>query len=52
MKKLTAFLGFGAVLAAGLPGQAMAADVVLISCSQAAAVGGVQNRANIPNLTS
>lgn len=33
MKKLTTFLVCGAVLAVGLPGQAMAADIVTLQCS-------------------
>jgi hypothetical protein len=33
MKKLAAFSVFGAVLAAGLPGQAMAVDIVTVQCS-------------------
>lgn len=32
MKKLATFLVFGAVLAAGLPGRAMAADIVTLQC--------------------
>ena|ERR1700731_4492816 len=33
MKKLAAFSVFGAVLAAGLPGQAMAVDIGTVQCS-------------------
>jgi hypothetical protein len=33
MNKLVTFFAFGAVLAAGLPGQAMAVDVVTLQCA-------------------
>lgn len=56
MKKLATFLVFGAVLAAGLPGQAMAADFVTVQCNLSGAttqnVSAIQASAGITLPTS